>query len=202
LSRFSSPVGEGQPKPGPSVVRNGDFSQAAKPDAVPDQWQFSSDVRQATCVRERMAGNAGWAVRLAMSDYGGKDRATVMLAQYDVPVKEGQWYRVSLKAKAEGMAGKGVTLAMPNTKTWTSLFDYQSFTPTAQWRTYQFLVQSSGTAEKNTRLQIWHGNLGTLWLADIAIVPVAPPSTEGRWSQGLYLDQPEDWDDPYRFFRW
>jgi beta-galactosidase/beta-glucuronidase len=30
--------------------------------------------------------------------------------------------------------------------------------------------------------------------------PVA--ATAGRWSQGLYLDQPEAWDDPYRFFRW
>ncbi len=27
-------------------------------------------------------------------------------------------------------------------------------------------------------------------------------SPAGRWSQGLYLDQPEEWDDPYRFFRW
>ena len=27
-------------------------------------------------------------------------------------------------------------------------------------------------------------------------------TTEARWSQGLYLDQPIDWDDPYRFFRW
>ena len=26
----------------------------------------------------------------------------------------------------------------------------------------------------------------------------APP----RWQSGLYLDQPEEWDDPYRFFRW
>ncbi len=24
----------------------------------------------------------------------------------------------------------------------------------------------------------------------------------GRWLQGLYLDEPEEWDDPYRFFRW
>ena len=24
----------------------------------------------------------------------------------------------------------------------------------------------------------------------------------GRWLQGLYLDRPEEWDDPYRFFRW
>lgn len=31
------------------------------------------------------------------------------------------------------------------------------------------------------------------------------PLAEGeapRWQTGLYLDQPEEWDDPYRFFRW
>jgi hypothetical protein len=25
---------------------------------------------------------------------------------------------------------------------------------------------------------------------------------EKRWLEGLYLDTPEEWDDPYRFFRW
>ncbi len=25
---------------------------------------------------------------------------------------------------------------------------------------------------------------------------------EQRWQDGLYLDRPEEWDDPYRFFRW
>ncbi len=24
----------------------------------------------------------------------------------------------------------------------------------------------------------------------------------GRWLNGFYLDEPEEWDDPYRFFRW
>jgi hypothetical protein len=24
----------------------------------------------------------------------------------------------------------------------------------------------------------------------------------GRWLHGFYLDKPEEWDDPYRFFRW
>jgi hypothetical protein len=24
----------------------------------------------------------------------------------------------------------------------------------------------------------------------------------GRWLKGMYLDEPEAWDDPYRFFRW
>jgi hypothetical protein len=29
-----------------------------------------------------------------------------------------------------------------------------------------------------------------------------PPGEKGRWLEGLYLDPPEEWDDPYRFFRW
>ena len=32
--------------------------------------------------------------------------------------------------------------------------------------------------------------------------PVDPAEAEQRWQSGLYLDQPEEWDDPYRFFRW
>jgi len=202
LSRFSMPVGGDQPAPGSSVVRNGNFSQAAKQETMADQWEFSSESRQATCTRERMEGNGAWALRLAMSDTGGKPQASVMLAQHGVPVKDAQWYRISLQAKAEGLSGKPVTLALQNTETWVSLFDYQSFTPVEKWRTFRFLVQANGTANKNTRFQIWHSHPGTLWLADITMAPVAPPSTEGRWSQGLYLDQPEDWDDPYRFFRW
>ena len=27
-------------------------------------------------------------------------------------------------------------------------------------------------------------------------------SPERRWLKGFYLDQPEEWDDPYRFFGW
>ena len=32
--------------------------------------------------------------------------------------------------------------------------------------------------------------------------PVTPGGAEKRWLDGLYLDRPEEWDDPYRFFRW
>ncbi|MDO8538904.1 MAG: glycoside hydrolase family 2 TIM barrel-domain containing protein [Opitutaceae bacterium] len=32
--------------------------------------------------------------------------------------------------------------------------------------------------------------------------PVAAAPHAQRWSTGLYLDAPEEWDDPYRFFRW
>jgi hypothetical protein len=33
-------------------------------------------------------------------------------------------------------------------------------------------------------------------------VPVVVAKNEKRWLDGLYLDVPEEWDDPYRFFRW
>jgi len=32
--------------------------------------------------------------------------------------------------------------------------------------------------------------------------PASAAQAEKRWLSGLYLDQPEEWDDPYRFFRW
>ncbi|HEV8606235.1 MAG TPA: glycoside hydrolase family 2 TIM barrel-domain containing protein [Tepidisphaeraceae bacterium] len=32
--------------------------------------------------------------------------------------------------------------------------------------------------------------------------PVDLTKPESRWLNGLYLDRPEEWDDPYRFFRW
>jgi hypothetical protein len=48
------------------------------------------------------------------------------------------------------------------------------------------------------------GNLGvsgsTLLLERFAL-PIAA-SAEGRCLDGLYLTQPTEWDDPYRFFRW
>ena len=32
--------------------------------------------------------------------------------------------------------------------------------------------------------------------------PTVPARPEKRWLDGLYLDEPEAWDDPYRFFCW
>jgi hypothetical protein len=32
--------------------------------------------------------------------------------------------------------------------------------------------------------------------------PVTAAKPEKRWLDAFYLDQPEEWDDPYRFFNW
>ena len=48
------------------------------------------------------------------------------------------------------------------------------------------------------------GNLGVG--SETPLLTGSPPrwqATEpGRWLHGFYLDEPEEWDDPYRFFRW
>jgi hypothetical protein len=49
------------------------------------------------------------------------------------------------------------------------------------------------------------GNIGvesSTALLDRFNQPVDAGKAEKRWLDGLYLDQPEEWDDPYRFFRW
>jgi beta-galactosidase/beta-glucuronidase len=48
-------------------------------------------------------------------------------------------------------------------------------------------------------------NLGVAGPSPIAArfhAPVSADEPRKRWQDGLYLDQPEEWDDPYRFFRW
>jgi len=51
-----------------------------------------------------------------------------------------------------------------------------------------------------TRLLANMGVAGRTQLLEHVSQPVA--QGEQRWLDGLYLDVPEEWDDPYRFFRW
>ena len=48
------------------------------------------------------------------------------------------------------------------------------------------------------------GNLGAAGETPVLSRVSAPvkSSEPGRWLSGLYLDEPQEWDDPYRFFRW
>jgi hypothetical protein len=184
------------------VVKNADFSGDTDGDGMPDEWVFSSGSKRATCKRERMrAGTDVWSLALMCPPTGGDDKPSIMLAQHDVPVRKGQWYRISFKARAERLAADSVTVTITNMANWRSFFQYQRFTPGPEWKQFSFEVQSNGTADQRTRFQIWYSGAGRLWLSDVRAEPISDP-TQGRWLEGLYLDVPEEWDDPYRFFRW
>ena len=53
-----------------------------------------------------------------------------------------------------------------------------------------------------SRLLANMGVAGATPLLDRFHRPVNAAQPEKRWLTGLYLDQPEEWDDPYRHFRW
>jgi len=53
-----------------------------------------------------------------------------------------------------------------------------------------------------TRLAANLGAAGTTPIVARFLNPVKTSASERRWLEGLYLDVPEEWDDPYRFFRW
>lgn len=58
-----------------------------------------------------------------------------------------------------------------------------------------------GTSRALARLL---GNLGVAFSTPLIERFHTPVSHAGekRWLEGFYLDSPEEWDDPYRFFRW
>ncbi len=200
LEHFSSPPGG---RGAESVVRNGSFSADEDGNGVADEWLFSSGAKGAAASRERTQEGADkWAqvVGCPPAEEGEKP-PSVMLAQHDVPIEKDQWYRISFDARGEGLSTDGVTMTITNMETWRSLFGYQGFQPREQWKQFAFLVQANDTVETGTRLQIWYNGPGKLWLSDVRVQPIAPPS-QGRWLAGLYLDVPEEWDAPYRFFRW
>ncbi len=53
-----------------------------------------------------------------------------------------------------------------------------------------------------TRLLANLGGTGSTPILERFHKPVAKGKLEARWSDGLYLDAPMEWDDPYRFFCW
>ncbi len=46
------------------------------------------------------------------------------------------------------------------------------------------------------------GTAGSTPILERFSQPVDISKDEKRWLEGFYLDVPEEWDDPYRFFRW
>ncbi len=72
-------------------------------------------------------------------------------------------------------------------------FDYRRQNTKRTYRRTSFLV---------SRLLANMGVSGSTPLLQRFRNPVYAGKAEKRWLEGLYLDSPEEWDDPYRFFRW
>ena len=201
LERFSSPVGGTE---GVSLVKNGQFKDDTQGDGLADAWEISPSGKGVVCRREPVppASGSGFAQLISVPPVAaGASPPEVMIAQHDLPIRGGQWYRFSLATRAEGLTSKHISWTVQNTANWQALFDYVNLAPAANWQTNSFVLQAKQTAEKGTKFQLWFAGTGKLWLRDVRLEPIPAPTT-GRWLDGLYLVAATEWDDPYRFFGW
>jgi len=72
-------------------------------------------------------------------------------------------------------------------------FDHQKQNTRRSFRRISFCL---------TRLLADMGAAGATPLLERFAKPINPSKAEKRWMNGFYLDEPEEWDAPYRFFRW
>jgi len=132
----------------------------------------------------------GWMAYISCGQAGARFKAD-MFRLYEGEYVQGK--------SAAAMAGPG---APPNlfvnpsfeagTKPWSFTYEEQ-YNLRRTYRRSSFLL---------TRLLANIGAAGSTPLLDRFHSPVDTAKAEKRWLDGLYLDTPIEWDDPYRFFCW
>ena len=174
-----------------NAIKNGDFALGADSRGWPKGWQCAGDanVRQ-TLTLDRDPQRGACARLTCESISGGGAASHVMLLQTgSVALKSGQWYRITFWARQEGIKGGAISLGISETKTWRETGIREGFRASRQWRQFDFRLRAKIDAPASqTRLQIWHGSRGTLWIAGVRVEPSDAPAqtqaplveTEGR----------------------
>ncbi len=125
------------------------------------RWQPADGVSDTVPAGEALP-DGGWSARLSLPGLPEDGDGSVMPAQHGLPMRGGQWCRVTFRTRAEEMRGVRVNMTITNADTRCAYFDYQRFAPTREWRPMEFLVQSDGSGADNTRLQIWYSSVGDM----------------------------------------
>ena len=159
-----------------NLVVNGGFETDDDGDGMADGWRFSGDAG----VRVEWSREAGvegrYCQRLTCTSFQQLSPAShVMLAQYDsFALQEGQWYRVSLWVRGEGIPGKAASLAIMRTDSWEHCGLYEGLRVTSQWRQREFWFRSKYTLSSKLRFQIWFLGTGTIWVDDVRLEKSEP----------------------------
>ncbi len=159
-----------------NLVVNGSFADDVDRNGEPDSWTVSGvdGIRQTLAIETGSHGATS--ARLTCSKFvTGTQASHAMVCQVgNVAVKAGQWYRLSWRSKARDMRINAVRVALSNTRSWSNAGLSDSFPVGTGWRDYEHVFQAvQDLSASDSRLQFWFASTGTLWLADVKLVPVA-----------------------------
>jgi hypothetical protein len=158
---------------GANVVANGSFEQLSG--GVPSDWITAGDPAVVQTLTADAGKVAQHCAKLQCTAFERKNPSShAMLAQVGkVALTKGQMYRFSCWMRAEGLAGRHVDVAVSDTAQWGNCGLSVGIVVGRQWRRHESYFTASRTVDKASRLQIWFGETGTLWVDDVRIEPVS-----------------------------
>jgi hypothetical protein len=155
-----------------NLVANGSFEQSMRRDGVPDDWACAGN----PAIKQRLTLDTGrdgkHCAKLECTEFtgDGPDFHAMICQVGKVAVRQGQWYRLTLWAKAEGLKNGSVEVALTNTRRWENAGLEEVFTPGNQWAEVHFLFRArEDLPAEASRLQFWFKGTGTLWLDDVVL---------------------------------
>jgi len=170
LLRFTSVLCGGEAS---NLIVNGDFSKSSN--GRPDQWQAAGDssvVTQSLSVGKDADGTSYGRLECTRCDRQAP-ASHAMLAQVGaVSLVKGKTYEFSCRARAEGLAGRTVSLAITDTKSWTNCGLESQLALDSAWKTHKRVFRATRDVGSTSRLQMWFNEPGTLCVADVRLVEV------------------------------
>jgi hypothetical protein len=154
-----------------NLVANGDFSLGAN--GRPDGWQSPGDAAIVTQALEVITDASGKrCARLSCTRFERQTPAAhAMLAQVGrVHLVNGRTYEFSCQLRAEGIAGRSVSVAITDTSAWQNCGLQTAFPLTSSWQTCRRVFRATHDVGPSSRLQIWFGETGTLYVADVRLI--------------------------------
>jgi len=154
-----------------NLVANGDFEQVAN--GRPRDWETAGDT--AIVTQELRVSTDSGGKRHAQLSCTRFERQTpsahAMLAQVGhVHLVKGQTYEFSCQLRAEGIAGRSVSIAITDTGDWQNCGLQTSFPLGSAWKTCRRVFRATRDVGPTSRLQIWFNETGTLFVADVRLV--------------------------------
>lgn len=159
-----------------NLVANGSFEQSQTKAGVPDDWSSTGNpaVQQQLTLDTGRDGKRCAKLACTVFDGDGPDFHAMICQTGRVSVRRGQWYRITFWAKAEGIKGGAVEVALSDTRRWERVGLEEVCSPGAQWAQFEFLFRAeTDLAASASRLQFWFKGTGTLWLDDVVLAESA-----------------------------
>ncbi|HUC83964.1 MAG TPA: carbohydrate binding domain-containing protein, partial [Candidatus Acidoferrales bacterium] len=162
-----------------NLVVNGSFASDQLHPGVPDFWQAAGNSAIHQELRRDLGRDSGYSARLDCTEFSGDggDYHAMLCQLGKVSVRRGQWYQLSFWSKAANLKAGAIELGLSDTRDWQTVGLSEAFAPGAQWERFEFRFQAQQDLPASaSRLQFYHRNTGTFWLADVVLAPIA----EGR----------------------